>query len=137
MNTIDCDSPWLTFKELGQKRKEQFKKSYKQGFDIIIEQKSLDNIKCNTYSQFKDAVDGGHLKRIRSMAIKLDLSFKRGNGNMLDDYINEFIIRFRPYEIVFTRQSNHNDSSMNQIEEQIKILMNQFPVANSIFCDKN
>lgn len=82
------------------------------------------------------AVRDGNLDYVDSVEIKLDMDFERGVGNDCDKHENSFTIIFEPYNIIFARKSNHNDSNMNKIEEQINSILKQFPVANSIFVIK-
>jgi hypothetical protein len=114
----------------------KYKKSYGQNFEIYIRQKNYGIITCNDYSQFMSAVNGGNLNAIGSMDIKLCLDFFRGTGDNVVEHENSFIMRFNPYEITFTRKSNYEDTSMDKIEDQLNSIFKQFPVANSIFCNK-
>ena len=66
----------------------------------------------------------------------MELDFKRGKGNELKDHENSFTISFKPYEITFTRKSSHNEAKMNQIENDIKEILNKFQSINTIFCTK-
>lgn len=113
-----------------------YKKSFGQRFEVFIREKSYNNITCKDYSQFISAVNGGNLNGINSMEIRLCMDFYRGKGDNLEEHENSFLIVFKPYEITFIRKSNHNDPNMNQIEQQIKNILKQFPVANCIFCTK-
>ena len=64
------------------------------------------------------------------------MDFLRGKEEKLEEHENLFTIIFNPYDIKFARKSNHSDPNMNKIEEQINSILKQFPVANSIFCNK-
>ena len=64
------------------------------------------------------------------------MDFYRGNGENTVEHENLFKMVFKPYEITFIRKSNFNDPSMDKIEEEINSIFKQFPVANSIFCNK-
>ena len=113
-----------------------YKKSYGQLFEVYIKDKSFSSITCKDYDQFMSAVSGGSINNISSLEIKLCLDFYRGKGNNLEEHENSFIIKFNPYDIVFSRKSNHKDSNMDNIEMQIKNILDRFPVANCIFCNK-
>jgi len=113
-----------------------YKKSYGQQFEVIVREKNYNNITCRDYSQFISAVNGGNLNNISSMDIKLCMDFFRGKGENTVEHENSFTMSFKPYEIVFIRKSNYNDPSMNRIEEQINLIFKQFPIGNSIFCNK-
>ena len=112
-------------------------KRVQQDFQIYIREKTYNNITCNDYDSFISAVKDGNLNNVNGLDIKLCMDFKRGNGDKLEEHENSFIIIFKPYEITFARKSNHNDSNMNKIEEQINIILKKFPVENSIFCNKD
>ena len=64
------------------------------------------------------------------------MDFRRGRESNLEEHENTFIIKFEPYDITFARKSNYNDQIMNQIEDQINQILQKFPIANSIFCNK-
>lgn len=114
-----------------------YKKSFSQRFEVYIREKSYNNITCKDYESFLSAVKDGNLTNVLGLDIKLNLDYSRGKGNDLKAYENSFTIIFKPYEITFARKSNNNDSTMNQIEEQINNMLKRFPIANSIFCNKS
>ena len=137
---------FLKFVEEDEEKNKQFKpeykeymykKTYSQSLDIYIREKTYNNINCNGYDSFISAVKDGNLNNVNSLEIKLNMNFERGKGNNLDRHENTFAIIFNPYDIKFARISNHNDEYMNRIETQINSILKQFPVVNSIFCNKN
>ena len=113
-----------------------YKKAYSQRFEVYIREKTYNNITCKDYEEFISAVEGGNLNNIDSMDIKLCMDFRRGRESNLEEHENTFIIKFEPYDITFARKSNYNDQIMNQIEDQINQILQKFPIANSIFCNK-
>lgn len=143
-----CDGVYRQFIKLTEEEEEknkQFKSEYKEynykknygaKFEISVMEKSYNRIQCEDVQTFKTAIINGNLKSVLSLYIKMCIDFKRGRGNNLEEHENSFSINFKPYEITFTRTSNHNDADMNQIENNIKEILNRFPVANCIFCDK-
>lgn len=114
----------------------KYKRNYGTEFEINILEKTYNNIRCEDIQTFKTAVADGNLKNVNGLKISLILDFQRGLGPKLESHDNSFAIIFEPYQIKFARKSNHNDAEMNQIESNIKEIINKFPVANSIFCDK-
>ncbi len=114
----------------------EYYKHFKCEFTITLKQKGLNNIICKSYKAFMEAVNSGKANNLNGLDVIMDLSYKRGSGNDLKDYRNDFKVIFRPYDIVFYRKSNHDEDNMNQIENSINSIMQQFPVANSIFCTK-
>jgi len=133
--------------EEDEEKNRQFKSDYKnyiykktrgQEFKVFIKEKSksYNNITCEDYNSFASLVRDGNLNQVTELEIKLCLDFERGKENNYEKHENSFIIIFKPYDITFTRKSNHNDPSMNKIEQQINSILKQFSVANSIFCNK-
>lgn len=113
-----------------------YKKSFGQGLHIYIKEKSHNNITCKDYESFLSAVNNGNLNNVNGINIDLSLDFDRGKIGKLDKHENLFSVIFNPYDIVFARKSNHNDPNMNKIEDMINSILKKFPVANSIFCNK-
>lgn len=132
--------------EEDEKKNEQFKQEYReykykksyysQPLEIYIREKTFRNLTCKDYESFLSAVQTGNLKQVLGLDINLRLHFKRGRGNNLESCENTFSILFRPYEITTVRTSNYEDLNMDNIENQINQILEQFPVMNSIFCDK-
>lgn len=144
-----CDNVYTQFQQLvaedeqkNERLKYEFKnynykKSYGDTFEVKIRVKDhFTPISCTNYNSFNDAVSQGQLKNLDSLEIELNLDYKRGNNDSLKDHQNLFKISFKPYDIKLIRKSNHNEQNMNQIEENIKQLLNRFSVANTIFCTK-
>ena len=144
-----CDNVYSQFQQLvaedeqkNERLKYEFKnynykKSYGDTFEVKIRVKDhFTPISCTNYNSFNDAVSQGQLKNLDSLEIELNLDYKRGNNDSLKDHQNLFKISFKPYDIKLIRKSNHNEQNMNQIEENIKQLLNRFSVANTIFCTK-
>lgn len=113
-----------------------WKKSYNMNFEVSIKQKNYNNISCKNHSSYQDALNSGQVNHLTSLVIDTNLSFKRGEGMKLQEHQNSFKIVFKPYEISFLRKSNYNDPHMNQIEENIKSILNKFETVNTIFCSK-
>ncbi len=114
----------------------KYSKSYSERFEVSIREKTYNNLYCKTYNSYISAANNGQLKEVNSLEINLDLDYKRGLGNNLKYHQNSFTIIFRPYEIKFARKSNFNEENMNQIENTINQILQQFEKANSIFCTK-
>lgn len=113
-----------------------YKKSYGEKFEVYIREKTYNNITCKDYNSFASAISDGNLKNVTSLTIKLDLDFKRGVGDNLTEYENSFCVDFEPYNTIFARKSNNIDSNINQIENNIKMILEKFPTVNTIFCTK-
>lgn len=114
-----------------------YKKSYGTVFDVKVRQKGTYGLTSyKNFNSFNDAVMEGQLNNIDSLEIELNLDYKRGNNDSLDDYQNLFKVSFKPYNINFIRKSNHNEQNMNEIEENIKQMLNGFQTINTIFCTK-
>lgn len=113
-----------------------YKKSYNQDFEIYIRGKGYNQITCKDYETFASAVKNKTLVNVNEIHIKLALFFRRGKESALEEHENDFIISIKPYDITLMRKANYRDPSMDLIENQLKSILNQFPVANTIFCDK-
>lgn len=143
-----CDNVYKNFILLvdeDEKRNEQlkqgfknynYKKSYGERFVVYIREKNYNTITCKDFDAFQSAVNNGNLTNVKSLEIKMELDFIRGKGNELINHENSFNITFKPYEITFTRKSNHNEEKMNQIENDIRDIFSKFQTVNTIFCTK-
>ena len=116
----------------------EYKKTFNTKFEVLIKENgnSFANLNCKNYETFNEAVNSGHLKNVDTLTIELDLTYKRGKEFSLKDYENNFKIVFKPYNIKFTRKSNHSETFMNEIENNINEILKKFRVQNSIFCTK-
>ena len=72
---------------------------------------------------------------IHSTKIEVNYDYGVGKDNQINDHHNEFKLSFEPYEIVFTRVSDHDNETMNEIEETVKRKMNEFLYYETIFGD--
>ena len=113
-----------------------YKKSFGERFEVYIKEKTYNNITCKDYNSFVSAVADGNLKNVTGLSIKLELDFKRGTGDNLTDFENSFYVNFEPFSTTFARKSNNKDSNMDQIENNIKMILEKFPTYNTIFCTK-
>lgn len=113
-----------------------FKKCYLTGFRVSLRNDKVGYKNYENIQTFKEDFNNKLLTNLEYIKIELNLSFKRGIGYDLVEYKNSFSINFKPYDIVFTRESDHNVMIMNKVEENIFNMLNQLPVANTIFCSK-
>jgi hypothetical protein len=114
-----------------------YRKSYRQNLEVHIYKGSFyKSITCNDYKTFVSAIKDGNLNNVDKLTINLSLDYSRGKSGNYEEYENSFVIVFSPYNIKFIRKSNHKESNMNSIENQINSILKQFPVANCIFCTK-
>ncbi len=114
----------------------KYKKSYGEKFEVYIREKTYNNIICKDFVSFQSAVNEGNLKNVLGLTIRLNLDYKRGTGENLDEYENSFYISFEPNNVIFARKSNHIEEDINQIETNIKTILEKFPTINTIFCTK-
>ncbi len=132
--TSICDDEEEKNKKLKEEYREyNYKRYYATTYKIYIAEKTYHNIECNTYEEFKSAEDDNNLKNIDHLEIKLDLSYRRGKGNNLEECTNEFIIIFKPFDTKFARKSNHKDENMNNTEQSILDILDKFPKLDTIF----
>ena len=114
-----------------------FKKVYSDKFDIYVKYDAASlNTTYNDYEHFASAATNGNIKMLEGIDIKLYLNFKRGKGDNLFEHNNLFRIDIKPYKIIFSRVSDYKDEVMDQIENNIITIMNQFPTVNTIFYSK-
>lgn len=114
----------------------KYKKNYKERINIYINYNNYNSVTCKDFSSFKSVVDNDNLNNVKKISINLDLDYDRGTGENLEDCENHFTIVFEPYNIFFVRKSNNNENDINQIEANIKMILEKFPVVNTIFCTK-
>lgn len=118
----------------------EYMKHYSTGIEIIVRERVKEGQLTGSsfdfidYKSFVDYID--RKTRLDSLKIKLDLSFKRGGEFENKEYINVFTISFEPYNIIFSRESNHEDESMDQIEQYIKSVLDRFNTEDTIFYSK-
>lgn len=113
-----------------------YKKSYFTGLTVTIKTTNYGRIECKDFDKFKSAVQAGNINNVEYLTIELNMSYKRGKEYETVEHENIFKISFHPYNIKFTRKSNHEDTEMDKIENNINAILNKFPIANSIFCSK-
>ena len=114
----------------------KYKKSYSEEFEVKIRNNLYNSITCKGYDSFVEAMNNKRIVNVESLEIKLNLSYKRGKIDTLSEHENSFSIVFRPYKVIFSRKSNHNEADMNQIENNINEILKIFPAVNTIFCSK-
>ena len=145
-----CNNCFNQFLELCEKEEEknkmlkyefknyEFKKTFKTEFRIsAVEKKEHYSVlDFKDYNSFLQGMNQGSFNNIESLVIKLDLSFKRGPDSSLEAHNHEFIISFKPYQILFKRKSNYDDEMMLVVENNINAMLSKFPTQNTIFCSK-
>ena len=117
-------------------REHDYEKHIGMSFEINTMDKNYNIITYKSYRAYLEAANSGQIKEVSSLEIDLRLNYRRGKGERLEDYNNSFKITFKPYDIKFRRQSNHDESNINQMEETIRKILDNYPVANTIFCTK-
>ncbi len=113
-----------------------YKKSYREEFEVKIRQKNYNTLFCKNYNSFLEMVKNGQVLNIESLEIHLNLDYKKGKNANLTNYENTFNILFKPYQISFIRKSNHQEINMDQIENNLNEILKKFPIVNTIFCSK-
>ena len=116
-----------------EKRNYEYKKSYGTGLSIHLYTNSGSSSTYNDENSFRSAVGGGRLNNVSFLNIILTLNFDRGAEGAVDNHKNEFSIMFKPYETKFVRDSNSSDPEMDQLEERIIKIMEEFPSTKTIF----
>ena len=117
-------------------REYEHKSHYSAGLKIYLYSKTQHNLpNVQSFAELEKLHAAGLLKQLTHMSIELDYSFSTGKSNELVDHRNEFKIDFRPYEILFSRSSDHDDAEANEIEEVIKRKLGDFVSYETIFGD--
>lgn len=118
----------------------EYLKHYSTGIEISVKERAKEgqyigsSYDFNDYKSFIDYID--RKPTLTSLKIELNLSFKRGGEYKTTEYTNVFIISFEPYNIIFSRKSNHEDKNMDQIEQYIKSVLDKFSTVDTIFYSK-
>lgn len=111
----------------------EYKKAYSLNFEIYISFNGSNYITCKDYNSYMDLVKSDGVKNVSHLDISLNLDYQRGPVSSLVNHNNSFKIRFAPYNIKFTRKSNHNEEAMNEVEKNIVEMLNKFPSSKCIF----
>ena len=114
-------------------REYKYKKSYGMRMKVYIWTNSSVSLEYDNEGAFRAAANSGKLNDVSSLKIELDLDFGRGREGSIEDHKNEFRVEFRPYDIKLVRNSNYADPEMDELEEQIVKLMEDFPATKTIF----
>ena len=118
----------------------EYLKHYSTGIEISVKERAKEgqyigsSYDFNDYKSFIDYID--RKPTLTSLKIELNRSFKRGGEYKNTEYTNVFIISFEPYNIIFSRKSNHEDKNMDQIEQYIKSVLDKFSTVDTIFYSK-
>ena len=115
------------------RRKYDYKQVYGTGLRVFIMNKSGAHSTYDNESAFRAAATSGRLNDVTMLEIDLSLSFGRGIGDEIDEHHNKFSFSFKPYEIKFTRDSNFSNPEMDELEEQLIKLLEDFPATKTIF----
>ena len=110
-----------------------YKKIYSTRYEIIIKKHDYKRLNCDSFELFETAIKNGEFTNIEELIIELIIDYNRGKYGNYDEYNNSFIIKFKPFETTFDRKSNYNDDRMNNIEINIRNILEHFPQVDSIF----
>ena len=113
-----------------------YKDTYQKKYEIRIREGNYNTTYCKSYNSLFEYIQTKKLNAIESIEIELDLSYKRGKNQSYKEHNNLFKMTFKPYNIKFTRKSNHNEQIMNQVEANLNQLLSSIPTVNTIFCSK-
>ncbi len=117
-------------------REYSHKKAYSAGYTIYFYSKTQRSVPAaHSYAELEQMKNSGLLKQLRRMTIEVNYDYGVGKDNQINGHHNEFKLSFEPYEIVFTRVSDHDNETINEIEETVKRKMNEFLYYETIFGD--
>lgn len=111
----------------------KYKKIYSTSYEIKLKKKDFKSITCNSFELLESAIKNGEMVNLASLTIILKIDYSRGTIKDKEEFENSFSIEFKPFETTFDRKSNTNDEKMNNIEKNIKNILDHFPQINSIF----
>ena len=114
-----------------------YKRNYNDYFEVTIRDKNFASYTCKKYDAFMELVNSGQVNNLSSLGIRLGLGYKCGETSNFIDHQNDLEIKFKPYEITFTRKSNFKEYTIDQTEKNINKLLQEFPAVDTIFCSKN
>lgn len=106
---------------------------YGNDLKITISKHNSNSIVIKSYQEFESACNQGLLKKVDHLDIDLQLSYFKGNNLEKDIYKNEFFIRFKPFDILIQRKSNHVEAYMDGVEKNILNYIEKFDKADTIF----
>ena len=112
---------------------------YKDRYSTLQYQVVFKNHSRNDFENYEalaNTIESGNFNAVDTFTINLDLNYSRGKTNDLITFNNSFKIVFKPFEVKFTRTSNHNEKLMQQVEDSINYCFKQFNKLNTIFCTK-
>lgn len=116
-------------------RNYQFHHSYSADCNVYVYGSNGNTYK--TYDAFAMALKSGHVQGITNLSITLDLSFRRGGYNTLEDHNHKFEMKFRPELASFSYEANYEDPAMSGIRDKLMAKMEDFPATTTIFSRAN
>ena len=109
-----CNRIFNKFNEmLNEQNVNQIQRGDDCGFNIIVYFLDKDSIIYNNFEEFKK--EYVNINGINKLELRMNLQYLKFDSI----YENEFIILFKPYAIKFSRNSNHEQKVVDQIEEAI------------------
>ena len=117
------------FNNLILNNKSILKKDYPNGLYIYLIDDNYNTKSFRTYDDYLVAYKEGFIKRIVDLSIEVNLNYTKDD----ESYRNLFKITIKPYNVKFHRKSNHNEKTMNQIEDSFNIILSKIPKEETIF----
>lgn len=109
----------------------QFHHSYSAECSVHVYANSSTDYK--TYDAFASALNNGHIQGINDLTLRLDLSFRRGSYNQLEDHDHKFTIKFSPELCKFSYEANYDDPAMTAVRDKLIGKLENFPATTTIF----
>ncbi len=115
-------------------REYKFHKSFSSDCSVHIFPGGTD---YKSYGEFVLALNGGNIQGIGELTLRLDLSFRRGSNNQLEEHNHKFTIKMSPELTKFSYEANYDDPTMNDIRDKLIAKLEAFPATTTIFSRAN
>ncbi|MCQ2571216.1 MAG: hypothetical protein MJ154_03140 [Candidatus Saccharibacteria bacterium] len=118
-------------------REYNFHHSYAADCSVHVYRKAGGSNDYKTYDAFSMALNSGNIRAVRTFTLRLNMSFRRGKNNALDDHDHVFEIKMTPDGSTFSYEANYNDPVMNDIRDKLIEKIEGFPATTTIFSELN
>ncbi len=127
--------------EEDEKRNKRLKYDYqvyqckKRWFELSVSimDNKYNHSEYKSLMDFKNAIENDRIRNVATLTIKLTIDYESGNYGNEISYENNFVLDFKPYNIKFQRVSNHELTTMKEIEDNTRKLLNNFTSQTTIF----
>ena len=111
----------------------QYKESYNTKFQIRAYDGAQGFVDYDSYGAYHTAALNKTLKALKSVTVKLNMSYRSGKNNALVDHKREFEVHLEQNNSYFAFESNEEDKEFIHIRDTIVSKLDQFPAIRTIF----